>query len=152
MKQLTGKAQLDVSAPLEACYALLADVEHYGDWHPNVVRDVHVLDRSEDGLAAKAFATLHVALGPLAHDLPVTLAVERRPPQAVVLTRIPNEPDDPETFRAHWQLRRAGAVTQVGLDLVADLSLPRMLPLGPIGDAMAAGFVAAAAREVSRRG
>ncbi len=150
MKELTGTARVEVEAPLEACYALLADIEHYGEWYPDVVRDIDVLARESDGLATKAHATLHVARGPLQTDLELTLAVERRPPRAVALTRLPNEPGDPEAFRVDWRLAKDGVRTQIGLELAASLSLPRMLPLGGIGDAMAEGFVAAAARGISR--
>ncbi len=150
MKQLTGSAQVEVDAPLQACYALLADVERYRDWYPDVVRDVDVVDREPDGLAAKAHAALHVSRGPFAHDLELMLAVERRPPRAVALTRLPNEPGDPEAFRVVWRLAGAGGRTRIDVELAASLSLPRMLPLGGIGDAMAEGFVAAAARGISR--
>jgi hypothetical protein len=150
MKELTGTAHVEVEAPLEACYALLADIEHYGDWYPDVVRDVDVLAREPDGLAAKARAILHVARGPLQTDLELTLAVERRAPRAVALVRLPNEPGDPEAFRVDWRVTRDGTRTRIGLELAASLSLPRMIPLGGIGTALAEGFVAAAARGISR--
>ena len=91
-----------------------------------------------------------MALGPLAHDLELTLAVERRPPGAISLLRLPNEPTDPEQFRVDWRLSGDARRTRIALELAANLSLPKMLPLGGIGDALAQGFVAAAAREVSR--
>jgi Polyketide cyclase / dehydrase and lipid transport len=150
MKQLAGSAEVEVDAPIEACYGLLADVERYRDWYPDVVRVVNVLDREPGGLAATARATLHVARGPLAQDLELMLAVERRPPRAISLTRLPNEPGDREAFRLDWRLGGDGGRTQIGLELAASLSLPRMLPLGGIGDAIAQGFVAAAARRLTR--
>ena len=150
MKQLTGSAQIEVEAPLEACYALLTDVERYPDWYPEVVTDVSVVARDPDGFAARTHATLHVARGPLVRDLHLTLAVERRPPRAVSLVRQPNEPGDPETFRVDWRLTNAGARTRIGLELAGSLDVPRMVPLAGIGGAMADGFVAAAARGISR--
>jgi ribosome-associated toxin RatA of RatAB toxin-antitoxin module len=150
MKQLTGSAQVEVEVPLEACYALLTDVERYPDWYSEVVRDVSVVARAPDGLAAKLHATLHVARGPLVRDLHLTLAVERRPQHAVSLVRLPNEPGDPEKFRVDWRLTKDGARTQIGLELAGSLDVPRMVPLAGIGGAMADGFVAAAARGISR--
>jgi hypothetical protein len=41
-----------------------------------------------------------------------------------------------------------GPSTSIRLDLAANLDVPRFLPLGGIGDAMAAGFVTAATREL----
>ena len=37
---------------------------------------------------------------------------------------------------------------EIGLDLAASLDVPRLLPVGGIGEAMAEGFVAAAANQL----
>jgi hypothetical protein len=150
MKQLTGTAQVEVDATRERCYALLADIVSYPRWHPDIVRDVSVLTTHDDGLPTTARATLHVARGPLVRNLELTLAVERRPPGAISLIRLPNEPTDPEQLRVDWRLTGDGRRTRIALELAANLSLPKVLPLGGIGDALAQGFVAAAARGISR--
>ncbi len=149
MKQLTGTAQREVKAAIESCFALLSDVESYPRWYPDVVREVTALDHDADGLPQRAQATLHVARGPLVHDFHLTLDVERHVPGAVTLTRGPHEPTDPEEFRVAWRLQPSGAGTRIQLDLGANLSVPRMLPLGGIGDSMAQGFVEAAVRAVN---
>ncbi len=150
MKQLTGSAQLDVAASIEACYALLSDVERYPGWHPDVVREVEVLSHDADGRPARAQAILHVSRGPLVRDFDLTLAVERQPPGAINLIRLPNEPTDPEEFQVRWRLTPSGPKTQVNLELNANLAVPRIVPLTGVGDGLAAGFVAALARGVSR--
>lgn len=38
-----------MAAPLEECFALLAAVDRYPDWCPDVVRQVEVLDRDAAG-------------------------------------------------------------------------------------------------------
>lgn len=151
MKELTGTAHLDVEAPLQSCYELLADVERYEDWYPDVVRRVDVLDREPDGLASRAHATLHVARGPLQHDFELMLSVERRPPRVVALVRVPNEPTDPEQFRVDWRLTGDGGRTRIGVELAALVDVPRVLPLRGIGDALAGGFVTAAGRALTGR-
>jgi hypothetical protein len=145
MKELRGAATVDVAAPLEMAFALLHDLDNYPNWYPEVVRQVEVVDRNDDGVPARAHATLHVSHGPIVRDFPLLLAVAAQPPELVRLTRIPHEPRDKEHFRVTWRLReRAGTVLE--LDLGASLSVPRFIPLGGIGDAIAHGFVAAAAR------
>jgi ribosome-associated toxin RatA of RatAB toxin-antitoxin module len=150
MKQLTGSAQLDVEASIEACFALLSDVEGYPGWHPDVVREVEVLSHDADGRPERVQATLHVARGPLARDLDLTLAVERQPPGAINLIRLPNEPTDPEEFQVRWRLAPSGPNTRVHLELNANLAVPRIVPLTGVGDGLATGFLAAMAGGVSR--
>ena len=49
-----------------------------------------------------------------------------------------------------WTLAAApGGGTEISLALDATLSVPRLVPLGGIGDSLADGFVSAAARELS---
>ena len=43
----------------------------------------------------------------------------------------------------NWRVSGAGP-SQIRLDLAANLDVPRFLPLGGVGDSMAAGFVSAA--------
>ena len=63
----------------------------------------------------------------------------------MTLTRLPNEPDDPERFVARWYLDRAEpAGTSVRLELEAELDLPRLVPVGDIANNLASAFVQAA--------
>ena len=140
MKELHGTASADVAACAADAYALLIDVEGYPRWYPNVVREARATSPE------RARAKLHVAYGPLTRDFDLTLAVAGTPPTEVRLTRIRHDADDPERFEVTWTI--SDGTISVALD--ADLSVPRLVPVGGIGDAMASGFVEAAARALSR--
>jgi ribosome-associated toxin RatA of RatAB toxin-antitoxin module len=148
MKELHGTASAAVGVPGDRCFALLADVEGYPRWYPDVVRDVQVLERDGPGQPTKVRTTLHVAQGRLARDFTLTMAVTAQRPSLVKLTRVPNEPSDEERFEVAWHLD-SSAETRIRLELDANLSVPRLLPLGGIGDSIAHGFVAAAARALA---
>ncbi len=147
MKELHGSASASVSASAQASFDLLADVEGYPNWYPEAVRRVEVLERSGDRRATRARAVLHVAYGPLVRDFDLTLAVAGEAPRWVKLTRLPNEPSDPEQFEVRWRI----APERIEVELDATLSVPRLVPVGGIGESVAAGFVAAAARTLTSR-
>ncbi len=150
MKELSGTASRLVGASIEDCFALLRAVDRYSTWHPEVVREVEVLQRTTDGHPVRARATLHVAAGPLVRDFDLLMAVATRETEAVTLTRQRHGPGDHEQFEVSWRLRPHDRATQVHLDVAANLSVPRFLPLGGIGNAMAEGFVAAAVGALQR--
>jgi Polyketide cyclase / dehydrase and lipid transport len=145
VKELQGTADSAVTAPVADCLTLLAAVDRYPAWYPEVVRSVDVLERDSSGQPVRIRTTLHLAQGPLAKDFDLVMAVAVEPPSQVRLTRVREDPSDAETFDVTWHIE-AAAQTQIRLDLHANLSVPRLLPLGGIGDAVAEGFVAAAAR------
>jgi ribosome-associated toxin RatA of RatAB toxin-antitoxin module len=149
VKELSGAASAVVGAPVEQCFALLEAVERYPVWHPEVVREVDVVERDGDGRPAKARTKLHVARGPLVKDFNLLMDVAAEKPESIALTRIPHGTDDHERFEVRWRLRAEGAGTRISLDVDATLSIPRMVPVGGIGDAMADGFVVAAARALA---
>jgi ribosome-associated toxin RatA of RatAB toxin-antitoxin module len=149
VKRLQGSGEVEVSAAPPQCFALLEAVEHYPDWYPEVVRRVEVLERDGDGTASRAHATLHAAVGPLVKDFDLLLAVAAEPLTAVTLTRIPHGRADEEEFRVRWRVL-AGPRTRIELRLDANLSVPRLAPVGGLGDSLAKGFVAAAARTLAR--
>ena len=142
MKDLSGSASASVAAPLENCLALVESVEAYPSWYPDVVRSVDVLERDPDGAATKARTDLHLSQGPLSRDFQAVMAVEVQRPTRVRLHRIPHHPGDEERFEVIWTL----AEGQIALELLASLPVPRLLPIGGIGDSVAQGFVAAAVR------
>jgi ribosome-associated toxin RatA of RatAB toxin-antitoxin module len=150
MKELHGTASQHVGVPIERCYELLIDVEDYPRWHPDVVQSAEVIERRPDGSPARARAKLHVGIGPLVKDFNLTLMVQLARPASVTLTRVPHDASDAEQFQVTWTLSAAGGGTGIGLALAANLSVPRLVPLGGVGDSLAAGFVSAAAREASR--
>ena len=151
MKELSGAASALVGAPIVACYALLEAIDQYPNWHPEVVREAEVVERDSDGDPAKAHTVLHVARGPLVKDFNLLMNVAMARPESITLTRIPHGPTDHERFEVRWQLREQGSETNIRLDVEANLSIPRVVPVGGIGDAMADGFVAAAVRALGSR-
>jgi hypothetical protein len=70
------------------------------------------------------------------------------PPNKVTLTRIPHDASDEDVFRVAWEVEDRGESRRVRLALDASLDVPRFLPLGTIGDDLAAGFVSAVAQEL----
>jgi hypothetical protein len=152
VKELNGTAAAVVDAPIGRCYTLLEAVDRYPDWHPEVVRRVEVVERDTDGRPAKARTVLHVARGPLVKDFNLLMNVAAARPETITLTRIPHGPSDQEQFEVRWLLREQGPGTSIRLNVKATLSIPRMVPVGGIGDAMADGFVVAAAKALGGRG
>lgn len=150
MKELNGSATQLVMVPIEECFELLVAVEGYPRWHPQVVRSVEVVDRGDDGHATRARTALHVAVGPLTKDFNLLMAVVTVQPQTVTLTRIPHGPSDPEEFAVRWRLEAENSGTRIRLDIEANLSVPRLVPVGGIGAEMARGFVTAAAGTLPR--
>jgi hypothetical protein len=146
MKDLRGTATSAVPASAAEAYELLVAVEDYPRWYPEVVKEVTVSERSADGTPSRARAKLAVAYGPLARDFDLILDIEAVAPERVTLRRVPHDSADPERFQVAWTIGE-GTVT-VALD--ASLSVPRLLPVGGIGESMASGFVEAAARALSR--
>src|SRR5947209_16070512 len=96
MKELTGSARAAVAASPEACLALLAAVDRYPTWYPEVVRAVDVVDREPSGQPTRAQTKLHLAQGPLTKDFDLLMAVAVQPPSTVSLTRVPHRPSDAE--------------------------------------------------------
>jgi hypothetical protein len=146
MKRLTGHAERVCRVDRAAAAALLRTVDQYPSWHPEVVRRVAVLERDAAGAPRMFEATLRVPVGPLATDVELTLALAAEGLGRVTLTRLPNDSADAETFVADWRLEQRGAAeTAVRLELEAELDVPRLVPLGDVGDRLARGFVEAAA-------
>jgi Polyketide cyclase / dehydrase and lipid transport len=144
VKELTGHAETSTPASHERCMSLLEAVDQYPTWHPTVVKSVEVLERNEQGRATKAQTKLHVRHGPITRDFDLTMDVQVDPAGVVKLSRIPHHGADGEKFDVIWSVSGDGP-SQIGLDLAADLNVPRFLPLGDVGDSIALGFVNAAA-------
>jgi hypothetical protein len=148
VKELRGSASGAVATPADDCVRFLAAVERYPSWHPEVVRKVEVLVRDGVGEPTRARALLHVAVGPLVKDFNLVLAVTAPDPQTVKLNRIPNHPGDEERFTVTWRVQE-GARTRISLKVEASLSVPRLVPVGGIGDGLAQGFVSAATKALA---
>ena len=151
VKELRGTANRVLAAPIDDCFALLQAVDRYPTWHPDVVRSVEVVQRDAGGRPSQVRTLLHFERGRLTRDFNLLMTVAAQQPDAVTLTRVPNEPADRERFEVRWRLQpEQDAATRVQLDIAAQLPVPRMLPLVGVGDAMAAGFIDAAADALKR--
>jgi ribosome-associated toxin RatA of RatAB toxin-antitoxin module len=148
MKELHGSASTSVAAPIERCFALVEAVDGYPSWFPIVVHEAEVLARSVDGHPTSTRVTLHASVGPFVKDFRLLLAVTVEQFGTVKLTRIPHDSSDRTRFEVIWRLHHGGE-TRIHLTLDANLALPRLVPVGGLGDSMAAGFVAAAAAALS---
>jgi ribosome-associated toxin RatA of RatAB toxin-antitoxin module len=148
MAELRGTAADVVAAPLAECFALVEAVDRYPSWHPEVVREVEVLERDAEGRPHRVRTKLHVARGPLVKDFELVMAVVAEPPEILKLTRVSDRPSD-QSFDVAWRLRE-GAGTRMTVDLSANLNVPRFLPLGGIGNSMAEGFIRAAKDALAR--
>ena len=62
-RQFYGEAAEVVAAPVEDCFALLAAVDRYPDWCPDIVGDVDVLDRGPEGQPSRVRMRMHIARG-----------------------------------------------------------------------------------------
>jgi hypothetical protein len=146
MKELTGSASATTVASTDEAMALLEAIDGYPSWSPEVVKEAEVLERDGAGHATRARAKLHVERGPLTRDFDLLLDVEVDPGGTVALSRVPREGGDNERFDVSWRVSGAGQGTRIALELVANLDVPRFIPLGGVGDSMAGDLVNAAKR------
>lgn len=151
MKELRGTAAVEVAATPADCIALLEAVDRYPEWYPEVVQQVDVTERDAGGRPSKANARLHVVAGPLTRDFNLQMAVVSEPPGTVKLVRVSHGASDQEQFEVVWRVTEA-VRTRIDVALDANLSVPRFLPIGGIGEELAQGFVGAAARALERSG
>jgi ribosome-associated toxin RatA of RatAB toxin-antitoxin module len=148
VKELTGSAAGTTNATPEQAFALLEDIDRYPVWHPEVVKEAEVLERDAQGHPTKAHCKLHVERGPMTRDFDLVMAVSVEPGRTIALKRIPHEQGDAERFEVTWHVD-GGQSTRIALDLLADLNVPRFLPLGGVGDGLADGMVSAATRALA---
>lgn len=142
MKEIRGTARASVSAAQEDCFSLLAAVDRYPEWSGDLVREVHVLKLDGEGLPRTARAILRVAH----RSLELLVESHAEHPETVRLTRVPNEPSDQERLDLTWRLHQNGR-TVIAVDFHALVSfLPRLMPVGGVGDQIARGLVEAAAK------
>jgi hypothetical protein len=143
VKQLDGTAEADVARDIEDCFAMLVDFAAYPGWYPEVVQAVEIVESDGDGLASRARTKLHVVHGPLVKDFDIVLAIDARSPESVKLARVSGGTGDEQRFEVAWALSE-GRPTRIALQLHASLPVPRFVPVGGIGDAIADGFMQAA--------
>jgi ribosome-associated toxin RatA of RatAB toxin-antitoxin module len=146
MKELRGAASALVPAPLAECLSLVEAVDEYPLWYPEVVRAVEVLERDARGVPSRARTKLHVSVGPMTKDFDLLMSVTVEPPATVKLAKVGGN----AKFDVIWLLNDAES-TRIAIELDASLDVPRFLPLGDVGNAVAQGFIAAATAELARR-
>lgn len=149
MKELKARASAPVTASPEQCATLLRAVDRYPDWYPDGVRSVEVLECDDAGSPTRVRATLHLSQGPLQRDFALTLTVSTPAPGRIALVRESHGGADEEEFSVTWEVESRGDGAQVGLALDANLSVPRFLPVGGVGESVAQGFVGAAVRALA---
>jgi hypothetical protein len=147
MRELHGTASETAPAPLDACLALLAAIDAYPDWYPDGVREVEVLERNRAGQPTRVLTVLHVAVAGFDRDFHLTMNVEVDPRGRVVLSKVKVDPSDPP-FDVAWKLSESDG-TLIELEIDTALPVPRLVPLGGVGDSIARSFVSAAGRALS---
>jgi hypothetical protein len=150
VKELTGSGAGTTAATQERALALLEDIDRYPSWCGNVVKEANVLERDAQGLPTRARCRLHVERGPLTRDFNLVMSVRFDPSGTIALSRIPHDRGDQERFDVTWRVEGGNPSTRIRLDLAANLSVPRLVPLGGVGDSVAQELVSAATRELSR--
>jgi hypothetical protein len=145
MKDLSATAGSTVAATPEQCVAFLAAVDGYPRWYPQVIPEVLVLERGADGIPTRARTRVHLAAGPLVREFQLVMAIAVQPLRQVTLTRVGHHAADDELFEVTWVISPSAA-TRIELKLAARLDVPRLVPVGAIGQSAAQGFVAAATR------
>jgi Polyketide cyclase / dehydrase and lipid transport len=148
MKELTGSASATTTASPDECLALLEAIDAYPGWASEVVKQAEVLERDGAGHPTRARTKLHVERGPLTRDFDLLFNVEVDAGGAVALSRIPHAPSDKERFDVTWKVA-GGQRTRIELQLAANLDVPRFIPLGGVGDSMAADLLSAATRALA---
>jgi ribosome-associated toxin RatA of RatAB toxin-antitoxin module len=147
MKELAGSASISLEAAPEACFELVSSVDRYPSWNPEVIRQAEVLERDAADRPARVRTTVHVAVGPLVRDFDLLMEVRRKEQREVRLTRVRHHASDPERFEVIWRIG-SEQPTRLDLELAATLDVPRLVPVGGVGDRLAQGFVEAAKREL----
>jgi hypothetical protein len=147
MREFQGEAARVVRSSVEDCFALLAAVDTYPDWCPDIVGDVDMLERGSDGQPSRVRMRVHIERGPVVRDFDLLLAVVVQPTKSVRLTRVTDHPTE-QAFDATWLVEPVGS-TRIALRLDAKLRVPSYIPAAGVGNMIAEAFVGAAARALA---
>jgi ribosome-associated toxin RatA of RatAB toxin-antitoxin module len=151
VKELQGRARTELEVTPKDCFELLASIEHYPAWF-EFVRYVEILEPESNGTPGTARAELHVPQSPFGTDFELFVAIQTEPPVAVVLTRLPHGPDDPDRLELVWRMQGTGS-TELELEFEFDAAasfVPSFLPVGGAGDAIARAVLDAACDALTR--
>jgi ribosome-associated toxin RatA of RatAB toxin-antitoxin module len=143
VKELRGLARTELEVPAKKCFELLSAIERYPAWF-EVVRKVELLEPGSNGTPAVARAELHVPQSPFGTDFAFRLAVRTEPPDMIVLTRMPEGPNDPDRLELVWRIQ-GDKRTSLELEFDAAASfVPSFLPVGGAGELIARAALDAA--------
>jgi uncharacterized protein YndB with AHSA1/START domain len=101
MTLLTGSSSADIDAPIDRCWALVADVAGSPRWQNGLER-VDVIERDAKGRALIC-DTVNDAKFTKVH---CRVRVAYEPPHRVTFTRV--ESDDVDSMEASWELQEVG--------------------------------------------
>lgn len=150
MREIKATSKGVATQPVAIAFAKLEDVEAYPTWYPDGAKRVEVLERDENGVPAKVDAVLAAVAGPLRKNFDVRLAIETERPTKIALARVPDDRGDHEALTISWTLRELDASqTEVTVEMVAHLDVPPFLPIGPVAQEAADGFLKAALAHLS---
>jgi hypothetical protein len=151
MKELRGSASAGVATSADHCLAFLQDIEGYPRWYPEVVRRAEIARPSVRDRPVRARTTVRLTLGPVRRDFDLLIEMSPRAERVVRLTRVGHDADDPEELSVTWRIDDGPSPGTIRLtvEVSARLEVPRLLPTQGVGDAVARGFVSAAARALA---
>jgi ribosome-associated toxin RatA of RatAB toxin-antitoxin module len=145
MREIKATSTGVANQPVAVAFAKLEDVEAYPTWYPDGAKSVEVLERDANGVPAKVDAVLAAVAGPLRKNFDVRLEVQTTSPTNIALVRVADDRGDHEALTISWTLRELGPEqTEVTVEMVARLDLPPFLPIGPVAQEAADGFLKAA--------
>ncbi len=72
-REFHGEATEVAAASAEKCFALVATVDRYPDWCPQILREVEVLDRGDGGQPSRMRVRMRVARGAISSGFELCL-------------------------------------------------------------------------------
>jgi ribosome-associated toxin RatA of RatAB toxin-antitoxin module len=143
VKELQGRASMELDVPAKKCFELLAAVERYPTWF-DVISQVEILEDERSGTPGLARAELHVPQSPFGTHFELFVAVRTERPAVVTLTRVPDGAGDPDRLELIWRIQ-GSRTTQLEFEFDAAASfVPAFIPVGGAGDAIAQAAIDAA--------
>jgi ribosome-associated toxin RatA of RatAB toxin-antitoxin module len=144
MPVITGSATAEVSAPIEACWAVVEDVETAPDWQGGLAR-IEVIERDDRGRPAVCDALSDLKL----RKVPTRVRFNYQSPTRLEWTMIEGDLDSMEGY---WELEDLGnGRTRATYGVAVDPGSIGRLARGPIERAARAILVDPRAKELARR-
>jgi ribosome-associated toxin RatA of RatAB toxin-antitoxin module len=151
VKSFDGRASSIVPAGPERCFALVATIDGYPSWNPDLVRRADVLERDSENRPMTVHISIHVAESPFGKDFDLRMAVTFEPLRSVSLTRIASGSSDRTELSLQWDLAPADG-TRIDLAFHARTPLvPSFVPLPDVGGEIAQRLLDGATRALTRR-